>query len=218
MGRPAGSTNKKKAAASVNSSAPQRVARKKTAAQATQASAPRAPLNGPAPHQLQEWLTEMTELDTAAARIRQKQATLKKVVENSRGDWKAMKALFASTKLSEAEATANLEALVGYHRSLGIRVSFDPNGQGSLDDVLREEAPPKTAPVSAGLAVARAHSDGFNSGRHGGQPSDNPFSARPGSEEYVAWHDGRDEGAASVAIQDAPAMLPSSSSALFPSS
>lgn len=158
--------------------------------------------NGPSNDEIREWLTEATELETEMARVRQKMSTLKKNVEGGSGDWKALKAALASTKLSQAEAVAKLEANVRYHRAINVRVSFDPNGQGTLDDVLDD---PKPSPVTNetgddNLAAARAYGDGWNSGRMGATSEDNPFIA--GTREYAEWRKGQSDGALDKELAD----------------
>lgn len=147
---------------------------------------------GPSDSDIQEWLTEMTEIETAMARLRQKSSTLKKSVENAAGDWKGLKSAFASTKLSKAEATEKLEKVARYHRAIGIRIAWDSQGQSGLVDILAD--PPQSAPsdTEQKLAVARAHGGGYNDGRLGAPASSNPFN--PGTEEYVAWLKGHDDG------------------------
>lgn len=188
MGRPPGQKNAaKKKAATGGEKAPREAPRKQAAA----ASAPKP--NGPSDSQIQEWLAEMTELDTAMSRVRAKSATLKKTVENRSGDWKALKAAFSSTKLSQAEAIAKLEQSVRYHQAINVRVSWDQAGQGGFADVLDgSAAPEKNLTGTRDLSAARAEMDGYNSGKAGAVPHDNPFHA--GTEEYVRWHDGRDSG------------------------
>jgi uncharacterized protein (UPF0335 family) len=154
--------------------------------------------NGPSPDRVAKYLAQYTTLKTEAQRVAQSIGTVIKNLKTEGGDGKALKALHASLKLDKAEATARLATLVRYHAGEGIRVTFSPDdGQGSLDDVLGTTQQPAPAPNTKGtrdLARARAHSDGFNSGLSDAAPSDNPFRHAPGSEEYVAWHDGRDDG------------------------
>ena len=153
------------------------------------ASAPET--NGPSDDDIKGWLAEATEIETAMARVRQKMSTLKKDVEGGAGDWKALKAALASTKLSKAEAIANLEAAVRYHKAISVRVSFDPDGQGTFADLVEETVNGFSGAVDEKLSAARAKSDGFNSSRLGGTREDNPFN--PGSLEYAAWQEGLDQ-------------------------
>jgi ribosome modulation factor len=155
-----------------------------------------SPPNGPSPERIAEVLAEFTQLTTAGQRINQQKSTLLTTFQKQGGKPKLLKALHASLKLDKAEAVAEIGEYVRYHATQDIRVSWLANGQGALDDVLGDEhaAPAKNTKGQRDLAAARAHSDGYNSGLRGAKPSDNPFAHAPGSEEYVQWHDGRDEG------------------------
>lgn len=152
--------------------------------------------NGPTNERIAEVLADYTSLDTAGARIRQQVKTLLDGFEKEGGDKAELKALHKSMKLDPREAQAKLERRLRYHAGQGIVVSWMENGQGTVVGLLGPEAkaPDKGSKASKQLAAARAHSDGYNSGLRGGVPSDNPFNANPGSEEYVQWHDGRDDG------------------------
>lgn len=154
------------------------------------------PPKGPSQSRRSEVLAEYTTLTTQGQRINQAKATLLTAFQKEGGDTKALKSLHASLKLDPAEAAAKLSTLVQYHAGANIKVKFGDDGQGTVLDDLGPEQP---TPPSAGdelLAVARAHSDGYNCGRSGATPSDNPFQHQIGSEKYVAWHNGRDDGQA----------------------
>lgn len=146
--------------------------------------------NGPTETEIRAFLVEMTDNDTAMARIRQKGSDLKKRVEKAGGDWKAFKAIFSSTKLSESAAREALDNHVKYHGMINIRVSFDESGQGSFDDIVEEVTEEVEAQTGSkrDLGVARAHGDGYNSARNKGTAEDNPFP--PGSAKHVSWDKG----------------------------
>lgn len=150
------------------------------------------PSNGPSADRVAEYLARYTTLKTEAQRVAQAISTELTNFEKEGGDKKALKALHDSLKLDPDEARRRLETLVRYHGGQDIRVSWQDDGQSTLDDVLADPAP--TTAGRHDLAKARAHADGYNSGKAGAIPSDNPFRHQPGSEEYVSWHDGRDEG------------------------
>ena len=153
--------------------------------------------NGPTPEQEAETLAELFRLDTEGARIAQAKSTCLNRFEKWGGNKKQIKAVKVLLTLDKREASASLDALLRYARNAEIEISWEPSGQATLVDNLgpKQPAPPKNTKGTRDLAAARAHADGFNSGTRGAQPHDNPFAHKPGSEEYVAWHDGRDEGA-----------------------
>lgn len=142
-------------------------------------------------------LAEFTRLTTEGQRVNQHKSTLLTNFKKEGGDPRALKLLHGSLKLDPAEAVAQLERLVEYHQGAGIQLRWLETGQATIVDELGPEARKPAALRGSGdaqLAGARAHADGYNSGLHGAAPSDNPFSHQPGSEEYVEWHNGRDDG------------------------
>lgn len=160
---------------------------------ATTADTPPA---GPSQSRRSEVLAEYTRLTTEGQRVNQAKSTLLTAFTKEGGDTKALKSLHASLKLDPAEAAAKLTTLVQYHAGVNIKVKFGDDGQGSVLDDLGPEQPTPPSDGDKLLSVARAHSDGYNCGRSGATPSDNPFQHQIGSEEYVNWHNGRDEGQA----------------------
>jgi len=151
--------------------------------------------NGPSQQRTKEVLAEYTRLETEGARINQAKSTLLNGYEREGGSKKNLKRVHALMKLDPREAQAELEGLLRLSHGVGIVVRFQDDGQGTIMDYLdAETAPAKNTQGDRDLAAARAHSDGYNSGLTGAAPSDNPFSHQPGSEEFVEWHNGRDEG------------------------
>ena len=152
--------------------------------------------NGPTPEQEAETLAALIRLDTEAARISQEKGTVLARFEKIGGDKKAIKAVKSLLMLDKREAVAYLDKLLGCATRAGIAVTWQPDGQAALTDVLAPDAPtpPKNTKGTRDLAAARAEMDGFDSGKAGAAPRDNPFAHKPGSEEYVSWHDGRDSG------------------------
>jgi uncharacterized protein (UPF0335 family) len=188
------------------------------------ASAPK-PTNKPNAAQNAEWLAEYTRLKTEARSVSGSIAALGARVKSGGGDWKNLKKVHDLKKLDPDEARAELDGLVALAAQNDIRVTW-MGDQAALTDVLEQnQPPPKNSIGSRDLAIARAGADGFNSGRHGGMPHDNPYP--PGSEEYVEWHDKRDEAAAAMAAKnpgraarvaaakDADASLPSDEASIF---
>lgn len=169
----------------------------KSAAQASEtAAAQQVPTNGPTNDRITAVLADYTTLDTQMARIRQSVKTLLDGFEKEGGDKAELKALHKSLRLDPREAQAKLERRLRYHAGQGIVVSWLQNGQGTVIAELGPEvkAPDKKTTNDQKLAAAQAHSRGYNDGLAGGVPADNPFAHAPGSEEYVQWHDGRDDG------------------------
>ena len=151
--------------------------------------------NGPSPDRINFYLARFTTLKTEAARVAQEIKADLDRFKGEGGDPGTLKYLHKSLKLDPREAQAGLERLVRYHAGAGIKVSWHDDGQSSMDDVLEVKQPAPNTEGTRDLAKARAHGDGYNAGLSGAVPSDNPFRHAPGSEEYVAWHDGRDQGA-----------------------
>jgi len=162
---------------------------------ASQTSDPRPQRNGPSPEDRAACLAEFTRLSTEGQRINQAKSTLLKNFEKAGGKSKTLKMMHSLLKLDSREAQVEVESYLSYAIGFNIKVSWAPNGQSSLVEELGEaaRAPDKNTEGSRDLAAARAHADGYNSGMQGAVPSDNPYRDRPGSEEYVQWHNGRDE-------------------------
>lgn len=157
------------------------------------------PTNGPTPDQQAETLAELIRLDTESAKLGQAKATVLNRFEKWGGNKKQIKAVKALLMLDGREAQVNVETLLHYSANAGIEVRWQADGQSTLVDSLEPAKPKKTTAGTRDLAAARAESDGYNSGKSGGVPHDNPH--HPGSEEYVAWHDGRDSGARDMAAK-----------------
>lgn len=198
MGRPPGRKNNQPAQGrkgrSENGAAPTKEAPIKQAAATTAETEARR--NQPSSDETAGFLSELTKLKTAARSIAGDISALGNRVKSRGGPayWRAIKAVHDLKKQDAAEARAGLEALVQVAAQQDIRISW-MGDQATFADIMdQNEPPPDTGLGAKGLKLARATSDGFNSGRNGAVPSDNPFSHAPGSEEYVAWHDGRDSG------------------------
>ncbi len=200
MGRPAGAKNRAPAQGRKSrQKAPNGITETRTAPRKRAAAdtAPSRERNQPSPEETAQFLSELTTLKTAARSIAGDISALGGRVKGRGGPayWRSIKRQHDRAKMDPAEARADLEADVMVAAQMGIRISW-MGDQATFADIM--EQTPEPAPASFGaqsLAVARAHSDGFNSGRNGAVPHDNPFAHKPGSPEYVAWHNGRDEGA-----------------------
>lgn len=197
MGRPPGSKNGQKSARKQGNGAGA-TPRAETRKQSAVAAAPPPKSNsGPTPDERAGWLGEFTRLDTEKQRISGDISALATRVKAKGGvkAWKSLKWVHASSH-NKDEAREFLEDLVVAAAQQDIRISWMGN-QATFADIMDQpeaKSPPVDSVGAESLAVARAHSDGFNSGRNGAVPSDNPFRNAPGSAEYVSWHNGRDDG------------------------
>lgn len=197
MGRPPGRKNLPKQANGAATTSP-KAARKQAAPAAPSAMPAEKKANQPTPEERAGWLAELTTLETAKQRIAGDTSALAQRVKAKGGvkAWKSLKAVHSYKKLDRDEAIALLEDLVVAAAQVDIRISWMGN-QATFADIMEQPAA-QSAPIASigaeSLAVARAHSDGYNSGKRGAVPSDNPHAHKPGSAEYVAWHNGRDDG------------------------
>lgn len=108
----------------------------------------------------------------------------------------AIKKAYRRRNMDESEVRAELEDELHYSRVLG-QIEWDKGGQGSFVQAMGAAPAPKLSSDAQGqLAKARAHADGYNSGKRGAKVSDVPGQYKPGSETYVAWRDGWQDGSA----------------------
>lgn len=210
MGRPAGSKNKgaaRKAGrkARANGTTPPPEPREAAGMKPAESAAPAPKANAPTPDETARFLASLTRLKTEAQRISGEISALGRSVKARGGPayWKALKDVHDLNKLDPDEARAQLEALVTVAAQQDIRITWMGN-QATFADIMEQNQPPKNTEGSRDLAEARAEADGYNSGKNGAVPSDNPWRHKPGSPEYVAWHNGRDSGAADAARRNGP--------------
>lgn len=142
-----------------------------------------------------EALTYQAEAEVIQMRANAKRSAAIRKFEAQGIDWGAVKLAHQLKKMEPTEREARLTANTRAMRAAGI--SWDSSGQASFE----MGDPPSSAagPPSHGsekLARARAFADGYNSGRHGATLESNPFAHMPGSEEYVRWRDGWEDGQA----------------------
>jgi hypothetical protein len=161
-------------------------------APASREAAPPKP-NRPDANETAERLAKLTRLKTEARRIAGDISALASEAKKAGGPayWKSLVRVHDLQKLDPDEARAELEMLVDVAAQVDIKITW-MGDQAAFADVMDMAQPAKNTQGTRDLAAARAHADGFNSGKNGGVPHDNPFN--PGTEEYVSWHDGRDEG------------------------
>jgi ribosome modulation factor len=199
MGRPVGSKNKTNAPANGQEAAPRKAGRKQAAAGTprparTETPPERKKTNGPTPERNAGWLAELEKLETRKASLSGEFSALKERVKSGDGDWMGLKEVRKLKRLEPAEATARLDSLLVLARQNEIKVTWFRNQAAFSDFMETNQPPPKNTAGSRDLAAARAHGDGYNSGRNGAVPHENPFNHAPGSEEYVQWLKGRDDG------------------------
>lgn len=160
--------------------------------------------NQPQPHETAARLARLTVLKTESRRIAGEISGLAADAKAAGGPhyWNAIKRVHDLQKLDPAEAQSELETLVLIAAQSEIRIGW-LGSQATMTDILemdQNKPPAKNLQGTRDLAAARANADGFNSGKNGALPHDNPHN--PGSEEFVSWHEGRDEGARSRELKN----------------
>lgn len=136
---------------------------------------------------------EYAEMMSDRARANAKIAAMLARYEKQGVDKKGIKNAYSISSKDPAEAARQHAKNTEYLMLLGI-ITVDESGQGSFEKALVVKMPsPKS---SARVRVARAHADGYNSGKAGGTIESRGGFA-PGSEEFAAWSagwaDGRDD-------------------------
>jgi ribosome modulation factor len=152
---------------------------------------------------IQACLAEYTTTDTQIKRLAQQQAAMLKRYEGQGVSPRSIKKMHRAAKLDKAVARAEAQEDARYYIICGILSPATDEwarqvSQSTLFDAEDSEFEP-LGTVSPDLARARAHTDGYNSGRHGGEAINNPFLA--GSQEHVAWLEGLKEGQADHALR-----------------
>ncbi|HUY05066.1 MAG TPA: hypothetical protein VMV33_17450 [Rhodocyclaceae bacterium] len=133
-------------------------------------------------------LIEVMRFDSDMGRLRQAKGTMLKRFESMGVNIKGVQLAARLSKVDDAQSQyrANTQTL------LRLKIlSVDDTGQGSFIKGLEvvKAASPK---LEDDVSRARAHSDGYNSGRGGALVSSCKFNA--GSAEFVAWRDGWEDG------------------------
>lgn len=137
---------------------------------------------------------EYSSLRADSARIGQRIAKTLERYERSDGvDRVAIKESYVMAQKDPEVVSRQLARIKEYAQILDIIEVDEHTGQTSLSEAF---APKKPSPnVHAGLIAARANSDGYNTGFHGGSLEHNRHEA--GSEEHQQWtvgfHDGHAE-------------------------
>lgn len=104
-------------------------------------------------------------------------------------DPKALKAAYKAAQQDPRDALVEERRAAEYKRIIGV-IEVEESGQTTLAGAFKL---PKLSDVAqANLTRHRAHSDGYNTGFAGGEVS--ACRHAPGSEDYVHWRDGWQEG------------------------
>ena len=130
---------------------------------------------------------EYSQMQGEMSRIKQRIATMLKRYENMGVDGNAVKYAYAQSHKENPEHKHKKRT--EYLVILGL-IGVDEEGQSNFSAAL-DVAKPSTE-IASKLALARAHTDGYNSGRHGGKIENNPFNA--GTETFVKWLEGFHDG------------------------
>lgn len=172
------------------------------AAEADTDDKPKPKGNGPSPAEKKEALAEYTLLKTEAARISQQIAAMLTRFEALGGDRKMLKLMHTLSMVEKSEARAYIQNAQTYAIDLDI-IEIEPDGQANFNGLFGGGARdpnlplPKTSEdmdAGARLKAAQAYSDGYKSGTSGGKAGDNPHAHDPGSEAFVQWRSGLEDG------------------------
>lgn len=138
---------------------------------------------------------DLNEIDSQIASLGQKKARTIARYENIGVDVDAVRECQKLARKDDApDWIKRIVAAAGVLKIIPTETEDD--GQISLMPGLKVAAASTAA--QSRIAVARAHGDGYNSGKHGGSADNNPHAA--GTEEYVAWGNGCIDGEADRAI------------------
>ena len=157
--------------------------------------------NGPSPAEKKEALADYTILKTEVARVSQQIASLLARFEALGGDRKMLKLMHSLSMVEKSEARAYIQNAQAYAIDMDI-IEVEPDGQanfnglfgGARDPNLPLPKTPEDMDASARLKAAQAYSDGYKAGNSGMKLGDNPFSHDPGSESFVQWRNGLEDG------------------------
>lgn len=156
------------------------------------AETPAAADNGPDAQEKRKYLEEyrnhrrlLADLMKDAADERGNGRSILKSFENKGGNPKMLRRMWELTDLTQSEAENEVREYLGYAIDVGVRVSFDAAGQGSLADVLDRKP---TVEAQERLSQTRAYDQGRERAMAGGQVAENPKKA--GTAAHQQWHKG----------------------------
>ena len=161
----------------------------------TEDPVPRKGHNGPTPEARAQFLAKMLELEGRKQRISGLMSALKTDVEAAGGNWAGLKMQFKLMKMLEDDepaATALVDDIMAGALQAGVKITWVADQATFADFMEANQPPPKNTEGTRDLSEARAHGDGYNSGKAGAVPGDNPHHA--GTAEYVSWEKGRADG------------------------
>lgn len=150
---------------------------------------------------VQACLAEYTSGDSQMKRLAQSQAAMLKRYEGQGVNVRSIKHSHRMARMDKAAARAQTQSDTRYLVITGVLKPADDEWVKQLtqSSLFEEEDSDAINTVSPDLARARSYSDGYNSGRHGGEAINNPFQA--GSAEYVGWEKGRIDGRSDKALR-----------------
>jgi ribosome modulation factor len=153
--------------------------------------------NGPAKARFIDRLGEYTEIRFQQMRWASKAAKCLDAHEREGGDRDDIRDGFTLGKLSPDERKAEIRRQMRVASYMGV-TTWQETGQASF--IATFDQPPEEldtlgaggAPIGSRLSLARAHVDGYNTGKAGGEVSVCPFPAE--SEEATSWETGWQDG------------------------
>jgi hypothetical protein len=153
------------------------------------------------PALVQACAAEYTQLNTEAARLAQKTAAMLGRYQRQGVNVRSIKRAHKAGRSDAAAASAQLRTDVRYQIILGILKPADDEWTRAVvqSEMFADLA--ETPRVDPRLSKARAQSDGYNTGRHGGEGAENPHP--PGTAEHLAWNQGHRDGVADRALKPA---------------
>lgn len=146
---------------------------------------------------IQACLAEYTTLNSEMKRLAQRQAAMLARYEGQGVNRKSIKVAHKASLMETQAARSQAKMDVRYMIIAGI---LNPANEDwvrnvSQSDMFSEaEQESNVGVVEPGLAKARAYGDGYNTGKHGGEASNNQFQA--GTALFVEWEKGRKDGTA----------------------
>lgn len=145
---------------------------------------------------IQACLAEFTQMDTEMKRLAQRVGAMFRRYEGQGVVPRSIKRAHRLSKLDRAAAAAETRTDIRYMVVAGVLKPADDAWvqQVSQSDLFADDDAETIGTPSPDLARARAHTDGYNFGRHGGAAVNNPFPA--GTAEHVEWHKGCGDGQA----------------------
>lgn len=142
---------------------------------------------------------DLIEISSAIARLSQKKGAIIGRYENMGVDVEAVQGCIKLEKQKDPPDWVRRMIAMAAKLKI-IPVAEESGGQMTLMPGLKVAAADQKTQDK--LAIARAHTDGFNTGRHGGSADDNKH--KPGTEVYVAWGNGCLDGQADRAARKKP--------------